>query len=57
MLHGRVLCNVLYLKLGIRPQTIPTTNSQIEKDVLKQSEMIFHDVRMNTMQAYFKYKA
>ena len=43
--------------MGIRPQKIPTPNSQIAKDVLKQTEMIFHDVRKNTMQAYIKYKA
>ena len=55
--HGRVPCNVLHLKMGIRPQRIPTPSSQIGKDVLKQTEMIFDDVRENTIQAYIKYKA
>ena len=36
---------------------MPTPNSQIAEDVLKQTEMIFHDVRKNIMQAYIKYKA
>ena len=55
--HGRVPYNVLDLKMGIRSQKIPSPNSQIAKDVLKQTEMIFHAVRKNTMQAYIKYKA
>ena len=55
--HGRVPYNVLDLKMGIRPQRIPTLCSQITEVVLKQREMIFHDVRMNTMQTYIKYKA
>ena len=38
------------------PQRIPTPNSQISEDVLKQTEMIFHDVRKNTMPAYIEYK-
>ena len=55
--HGRVPYNVPDLKMGIRPQKIPTPNSQSAEDVLKQMEMIFHDVRKNTVQAYIKYKA
>ena len=55
--HGRVPHNGLDLKMGIRPQRILTPNSQVAEDVLKQTEMIFHDVRKNTMQAYIKYKA
>ena len=55
--HGRIPYNVLDLKMGIRPQRIPTPNSQIAEDVLKQTGMILHDVRKNTMQAYVKYKA
>ena len=55
--HGRVPYDVLDLKMGIRPQGIPTPNSQIPEDVLKQTEMIFHDVRKNTMTAFIKYKA
>ena len=53
----RVPYNVLDLKMGIHPQKMPTPNSQIAVDVLKQTEMIFHDVRKNTMEAYTKYKA
>ena len=52
--HGRVPYNVLDIKMGIRPQKRPTPNSQIAKDVLKRTEMIFHDVRKNAMQAYIK---
>ena len=55
--HGRVPYNVLDLKMGIRPQRIHTPNSQNAVDVLKQTEVIFHDVRKNTMKAYIKYKA
>ena len=55
--HGRVQYNVLDLKMGVRPQRIRTPKSQIAEDVFKQTEMIFHDVRKDTMQAYIKYKA
>ena len=55
--HGGVRYNVLDLKMGIRPQIIPTPNSQNAEDVLKQREMIFQYVQKNTMQAYLKYKA
>ena len=55
--HGRVPYNVLDLKMGIRPPRIPTPNSRIAEDVLKQTEMIFRDVRKNTMQTYNEYKA
>ena len=55
--HGRVPYNVLDLKMGTRPQKMPSPTSQNAEDVLKQTEMIFHDVRKNTMQAYIKYKA
>ena len=55
--HGRVPYNVLDLKKGISPQKMPTSKSQIAEDVLKPTEMIFHDVRENTMQPYIKYKA
>ena len=57
VLHGRVPYSVLDLKMGISPQRTPTPNSQFVEDVLKQTEMIFNDVRKNTMQAYIKYKA
>ena len=55
--HGRILYNVLELKLGIRPQHRPIPTSQIAQEVLEQTEMIHQDVRKNTMQAYIKYKA
>ena len=55
--HGRVPYKVLDLKKGIDPQRLPTPSSQIAEGVLKQTEMIFHDVRKNTMQAYIKNKA
>ena len=48
---GRVPNNVLDLKIGIRKQKIPTQNSQIAEDVLKQTELISYDVRKETMQA------
>ena len=55
--HGRIPYNVLDLKMGIRPQKIPSPDSEIAQDVLKQTETIFQDVRRNAMQAYIKYKA
>ena len=55
--HGRIPYIILDLKMGIRPQKIPSPNSEIAQDVLEQTEMIFQDVRRNTMQAYIKYKA
>ena len=51
---GRVPYDVLDLEMGIRPQRTPTPNSQNAEDVLKQTEMIFHDVRKNTMQDCIK---
>ena len=55
--HGRIPYNILDLKMGIRPQKIPSPDSEIAQDVLEQTEMIFHDVRRNAMQAYIKNKA
>ena len=43
--------------MGIRPQKTSSPDSEIAQDVLEQTEMIFQDVRRNTMQAYIKYKA
>ena len=43
--------------MGVRPQKIPSLDSQIAQGVLQQTEMIFQDVRKNAMQAYIKYKA
>ena len=57
MFHGRIPYNILDLKKGIRPQKIPSPNSQIAQDVLEQTEVILQDVRKNAMQAYIKYKA
>ena len=54
--HGRIPYNILDLKTGIRPQKISSPDSEIAQDVLEQTEMIFQDVRRNTMQAYTKYK-
>ena len=48
--HGRVPYNILDLKMGIRPQKIPSPNSEIAKDVLEQTEAIFQDVRRNLNQ-------
>ena len=55
--HGRIPYNILDLKLGIRPQQQPIPTLQIAQDILEQTEMIYQDVRKNTMQAYIKYKA
>ena len=55
--HGRFRYKILDLKVGIRPQKIPSPNSEIAQDVLQQMKMIFQDVRKNPMQAYIKYKA
>ena len=55
--HGRIPYNILDLKLGIRPKQQPIPTSQIAQDVLEQTQMIYQDVRKNTMQAYIKYKA
>ena len=55
--HGRIPYNILDLKMGIRPQKIPSPDAEIAEDVLEQTEMIFQDVRRNAMQAYIKYKA
>ena len=57
MPDGRVGYSVLDLKIGRHPQRIPTPNSQAAENVIKRTELIFHDVRKNTMQAYIKYKA
>ena len=55
--HGHIPYNILDLKMGIRPQKIPSPDSEIAQDVLEQTEMIFQDVRRNAMQAYVRYKA
>ena len=55
--HGCFPYNILDKKMGIRPQKIPSPDSQIAQDVLQQTEMIFQDVRRNAMKAYIKYKA
>ena len=55
--HGRIPYIIPDKKMGIRPQKIPSPDSQIAQDVLEQTEKIFRDVRKNAMQAYIKYKA
>ena len=55
--HGRILYNILDLKLGIGPQKVPSPDSEIAQDVLEQTKTIFQDVRRNALQAYIKYKA
>ena len=55
--HGRIPYNILDLKTGIRPQKIPSPNSEIAQDVLDQTEAISQDVRRNAMRAYIKNKA
>ena len=55
--HGRIPYNILDLKMRIGPKKIPFPDSEIAKDVLEETEMIFQDVRRNAMQAYIKYKA
>ena len=55
--HVCVPYNVLDLKNDIRLQKKATSKSQIAADVLRQTEIIFQDVRKDTMQAYIKYKA
>ena len=57
MFHGRILYNILYLKMGIRPQKTSSPDSEIAQDVLEQTEAIFQDVEKNAIQAYIKYKA
>ena len=52
--HGRVPYNILYIKMGFRPQKIPSPDSQTAQDVLEQTKIIFQDVRKNTTQAYIK---
>ena len=39
--HGRIPYNILDLKMGIRPQKIPSPNSEIAQDVFEQTEAIF----------------
>ena len=43
--------------MAIPPQKIHTPNSKNAEDVLKQTEIVFHDIRKNTMKAYITYKA
>ena len=54
---GLILYSILDLKMGIRPKKNSSPESEIEHDVLEQTEMIFQDVRRNAIQAYIKYKA
>ena len=54
--HGRIPYNIVDLKTGIRPQKIPSPDSQIAQDVLEQTEINFQDGRKNAMQAYINTK-
>ena len=42
--------------MGIRPQKIPSPDSQVAQDVPEQTEMIFQDVYKNAVKAYIKNK-
>ena len=55
--HGRIPYNIFATKMGIRPQKIPSPDSQIAQDLLEQTELIFQDVRKSAMQTYIKYEA
>ena len=57
VLDGSIPYNILELKLGIRPQQAPFPISQIAQDVLDQTQMIYQDVRKNTIPADIKQKA
>ena len=57
VIHGLIPYDKLDLKMGIRPQKNPSSDSQIAQDVLGQTEKIFEVVLKNAMQAYNKYKA
>ena len=54
--RGLIPYNIIDLKMGVRPQKLPSPNSQIAQDVLEQTEMLFQVVRKNALQAYIKYK-
>ena len=43
--------------MGISPQKIPSSDSQVAQDLLERTEMLFQDVRKSAMQTYIKYKA
>ena len=40
--------------MGSRPQKIPSPDPPTAQDVLEQTEMIFQDVRQNSMQTFIK---
>ena len=56
MFHGRIPYIIFDLKMGLRPQKVPSPYSQIAENVLEQKEIIFQDVRKNAKQAYIKNK-
>ena len=43
--------------MGTHPEQAPIPTSQNAQDLFDQAEMIYQDVRRNSMQAYIKYKA
>ena len=54
--HGRIPYKNLDLKMSSRPEQITIPTSQIVRRILDLTEMIYQDVRENTMQAFFKKK-
>ena len=55
--YGRIAYNIWELKSGIRQQQALIPTSQIAEDVPDQRQMIYQDVRRNSMQAYIQNKA
>ena len=49
--------DILHLKMELRPQQARIPTSQTVLDVPVQTQMIYQDVRRNSMQAYIKSKA
>ena len=45
--HGCIPYNILDLKMGIRPQKIPSPDSEIAQDVLEQTQTFFQNVKMS----------
>ena len=54
--HGRIPCNILDLKLGIKPKWKTTPNSDIADQLQKQNNEVRTTAKANTMLSYLKYK-
>ena len=54
--HGRIPCNVLDLKLGIKPKWKTTPNSDIAEQLQKQIDEVRATAKDNIMLSYLKYK-